>query len=171
MNKKHIGKLRYSVEVSSEYQNLSRSDEISAEILAKEKQYRQACYFVIQAMEKAIRAKIFTLVNANLPYFRDRNRSHSVEDAVGFLIEIISTDETVKMQIANQFAYVVFGLGGYSDLTQNSYYSRLHNNLRYPTYWIKKDNYAILEVGKEDYELLKNRLDTLKSFLKDLDRL
>ena len=68
----HIGRFRHKVKVSVEYANTSKSDEAAAQALAQSGHYRQACYFLIQAIEKAIRSKIFTLVNPNLEYFREK---------------------------------------------------------------------------------------------------
>lgn len=155
----HIGKLRYKVNVSSEFKALAKSDETAAEALASQGQYRQACYFIIQAMEKNIRHKVFTLVNPNIEYFRDRNRSHSLDDAADFLIEIISNDQVIQGQVSKQLKEHVLG---------DTRYNTLHNNLRYPWYFKKYDSYSVLEVNYEDYSRLKSRLDSLKIFLDDL---
>jgi hypothetical protein len=100
----YIGKFRYKINVASEFARMSKDDEIAADALANVGHFRQACYFLIQSIEKSIRAKIFTLVNPNNDYFRKRNRSHSVESAVEFLIEIVSTDDLVKEQVSQQIA-------------------------------------------------------------------
>lgn len=55
----HIGTFTHQVNLSDELKHLAISDEESANILADNSSYRQACYFIIQAMEKYIRAKIF----------------------------------------------------------------------------------------------------------------
>lgn len=131
----HIGKLRHRVNVAAEFLQLAREDERASEHLADNQQYRQACYFTIQAMEKFIRAKVFTLVNPNLEYFREKNRSHSLESAVDFLIEIVSDQEIVREQVSAQLKNHVLG---------NTRYNHLHNNLRYPTYFQRYDSYSVL---------------------------
>jgi len=156
-----IGKLIHKVTVSNQFKMIAKEEELSAEILADNSQYRQACYFLIQSMEKHIRAKIFTMVNPNLEYFRKRNLSHSLDSAVEFLIEIISNDKIVQEQISNQIRTYV--LNGDS-------YKFLHNNLRYPVYFNKFNSYSVLEVKKKDYNILKKSLDSLKVFLSDLDK-
>lgn len=156
-----IGKFRNSVNVSTEFAQLSRDDEAAADLLAERGQLRQACYFIIQAMEKSIRAKIFTLVNPNIEYFRDRNRTHSLDSAVEFLIEIISTDNIIQSQVSLQLKSHVLG---------NTNYRYLHNNLRYPTYSRKYDTYSTLTVSLSDFTKLKNRLLLLRVFLNDLHR-
>ncbi|MDW2320146.1 HEPN domain-containing protein [Vibrio sp. 1159] len=156
----NIGRFKHKVNASLSYQQLSVSDENAAIILYENGAYRQSCYYTLQAMEKVIRAKIFTLVDANNSYFRERNRSHSVEDAVSFLLEVISSNETVKSQINHQLKEHVLGI---------TKYNFLHNNLRYPSFFQKYDSYSLLEVGKEDAGDLLNRLKLLKSFIQDID--
>ncbi|SFV63109.1 hypothetical protein MNB_SV-9-1074 [hydrothermal vent metagenome] len=157
----HIGKIRHKINVSSEFTELSKNDESAAYLLAEKGMFQQACYFLIQAMEKAIRAKIFSLVNPNIEYFRERNRTHSLDSAVEFLIEIISTDNMIKKQVSVQLQQHVLG---------NTKYGYLHNNLRYPTYFKKYNSYSVIEVGKSDFELLSNRLQLLRKFLSDLHK-
>ena len=157
----HIGKFRHKINVASEFAQISKDDEVAAEALAAVGYFRQASYFLIQSIEKSIRAKIFTLVNPNLEYFRDRNRTHSVESAVEFLIEIVSTDKLIQGQVSQQISSYVLG---------NTEYSRLHNDLRYPAYFRKYDSYSSLDVNKNDYDELKKRLSLLRKFLDDLHK-
>ena len=157
----HIGKFRHKINVSSEFIELSKNDENASYLLAEKGMFRQACYLLIQAMEKAIRAKVFSLVNPNIEYFRERNRTHSLDSAVEFLIEIISTNNIIKKQVSEQLKKHVLG---------NTQYGHLHNNLRYPAYFKKYDSYSIIEVGKSDFELLSSRLQLLRKFLSDLHK-
>jgi len=157
----HIGKFRHKVNVVSEFEKVEKSDVLAAEKLALDGSYRQACYFIVQAMEKAIRAKIFNLVNPNLEYFRERNRTHSLESAVDFLIEIVSTDEIIRKQISKQLNTHVLG---------NTRYNKLHNNLRYPSYFNKYNSYSMLDVTMDDYHRLKARYESLTQFLNELHR-
>ena len=157
----YLGKFRHKINVASEFKELSKADTSVAELLAENKEYRHACYFIIQAMEKAIRAKIFNLVNPNIEYFRERNRTHSLESAVEFLIEIVNSDKLVQEQVSKQLNEHVLG---------KTKYNHLHNNLRYPSYFKKYDSYSIFEVGECDYKELKLRLDSLNNFLNDLHK-
>ena len=157
----HIGKFRHKINVASEFAQISKEEEVAADSLAAVGHFRQACYFLIQAIEKAIRAKIFTLVNPNLEYFRERNRTHSVASAVEFLIEIVSTDKLIQEQVSKQISYYVLG---------KTEYSKLHNDLRYPAYFRKYDSYSTLDVNQNDYDELKNRLSVLRKFLDDLHK-
>ena len=156
-----IGKFRHKINVATEFDKLSKDDELAAEKLAESKHYRQACYFIIQAMEKCIRAKIFTIVNPNIEYFREKNRTHSFSSSVDFLIEIVSTDKLIQEQVIEQLRCHVLG---------DTQYRYLHNNLRYPSYFRKYDSYSTLDVDYNDYNTLKSRLLSLKEFLKDLHR-
>lgn len=157
-----VGTFRQRVNVSKEYLALASSDEIAAEKLSQVDYYRQACYFIIQAMEKYIRAKIFSLVNADIKYFRDENRNHSLDSAIDFLIKVVSSDPITQQQVSKQLTEYVL---------VNTKYNHLHNNLRYPAYFQKYDSYSMLDVGREDYQMLCNRLSLLKSFLNDIDKL
>ena len=157
----HIGKFKHKVDVSIEFANLAREDEASAETLADNNQFRHACSLIVQAMEKSIRAKIFTLVNPNIEYFRSRNRTHSLDSAIEFLIEIVSTDEIVQQQVSQQLK---------NHVLEDTNYGHLHNNLRYPTYSNKYNSYSILSVESNDFERLKGRLHSLKKFLNDLHK-
>ena len=156
-----IGKMRYNINVSSEFMELSINDEKSAYLLAEKNMFKQACYFLIQAMEKAIRLKVYSIVNPNIKYFRDRNKNHSLDSAIEFLIEIISTDNITKEQVSKQLKEGVLS---------NINYRHLHNNLRYPSYSKKYDSYSIIEIKKSDFILLGDRLKLLRKFLIDLHK-
>ena len=158
-----IGHFKHGIkDLSAEYHRLSKEDELAAEVLQKAKQFRQACYFIIQSMEKSIRSKIFTFVNPDFEYFRKKNQNHSLESAVEFLIEIVSTDPVIRQQVSLQISNHVLG---------NTKYSHLHNNLRYPSYFEKFNSYSVLDVGDNDYTLLKSRLHSLRRFLMDINKL
>jgi hypothetical protein len=158
----HIGKFKRNVSAASEYSMLSTQDEKAAAILAEHSHYRQACSLLLQAMEKSIRAKIFTLVNPNIEYFRDKNKHHSLDSAVEFLIEIVSTDPLIKEQILTQLTTHVLG---------KTRYGQLHNDLRYPKYFQNFDSYSLLETHQADFDMLQSRLTALRRFLAELDRL
>lgn len=158
-----IGEFKHHIDVAIEFMHLAKEDEEAASILEQSKKYRQATYFLIQAMEKHVRAKIFTLVNPNLEYFRERNRTHSLEDAISFLIEIIAKNNPIiEQQIKNQLHKHVIG---------DTAYNHLHNNVRYPVFFRKHNSYSILNVNLEDYSILKERFCSLKKFLNDLHQL
>lgn len=157
----HLGHFRHGVKVNHTFACLAKEDEQAANLLAQAGLYRNACYYIIQAMEKLIRAKIFTLVNPKIKFFRDKNKSHSIEAAVDFLVDVVSHQPLVKEQVAKQLKTYVLG---------QTNYRHLHNNLRYPLYFEKYENYSVLEVGKEDYQTLCVRLESLKKFLEDLHK-
>lgn len=157
-----VGVFRRQINVSQEYLALARSDEIAAEKLSRVDCYRQACYLIIQSMEKYIRAKTFSLVRADLKFFRDENRNHSLDSAIDFLIKVISSDPIIQQQVSKQLTEYVL---------VNTKYNHLHNNLRYPAYFSKYDSYSMLDVGREDCQMLFDRLSSLKNFLNDIDKL
>lgn len=157
-----IGQFRRRVDVSVEYARLAREDEQAANLLAGAGHYREAVYFILQAMEKHLRAKIFTLVNPRNEYFRQANRNHSVEEAARFLVEVVGGDGHVRAQIQDQLDRCLFA-------GQN--FNLLHNDLRYPAYFDKTVSYSCLDISDRDALVMSNRLAWLKEFLRGLDLL
>lgn len=98
----YIGRLIKDEDVADTYRHLAEQDEEVAKKLYCMGEYRRAIYFYIQSMEKLIKAKIYTKVNPNIPYFRERNKDHSLDKAVDFLLEIIGTDDIVRNQAREQ---------------------------------------------------------------------
>ena len=160
-----IGKETYNVNMSIELFELAKNDEEASKILNNNGCYRQACYFVIQAMEKYIRSHIFSVINPELDFFIKENSHHSLERAIELLIDIKSSNNiSLKEQLKSQFSNVL----NLKDIK----YNHLHNNLRYPRYSYKNNKgYFILEISSKDYKNLFKILETLKNFLKDLDKL
>ncbi|MGL5712724.1 MAG: HEPN domain-containing protein [Paraclostridium sp.] len=159
---RYLGSIKTNIDLSYEYIKLAREDESVAILLKNNHEYRHSIYYFIQAMEKYIKSKIFTLVNPNLEYFINRNRHHSLDSSIEFLIEVISSDETIRNQVKFQFnEYVFKGLNSRS----------LHNNLRYPFYNDKYRFYTIVNYDKNDCEYIEQMLDNLKKYLEDLNKI
>jgi hypothetical protein len=159
----YIGTLKYEVkDVADEYQRLAVEDEEVGCFLLAHHKYRHAVYCFVQAMEKYVRFKIFTLVNADLEYFRNRTRTHNVDDLLGFLVEIVSANPLIQEQVHNQLDHFVL---------EGVRFGKLHNDLRYPVFMEKSQAYARLQVEKHDAELALQKLENLKIFLRDIDRL
>ena len=158
---KNLGKIQHGINVAEEYENLANEDEMAARSLKNLDQFRHSIYFFVQAMEKHIRSKIFSLVNPNNEYFRKKNKNHSINDAITFLIEIISNDERVKVHIKNQIDKIFAGIN----------FQFLHNNLRYPFYSEKHDNYSVIHFSLEDCLFIEDANEVLKRYLMDLRRL
>lgn len=157
-----LGTIKRNIEVSNEYEMLAKKDEEVAKILESSGNYRHAIYFYIQSMEKYIRSKIFSIVNPNLQYFREKNNHHSLEKAIDFLLEILTTDENVRETLRQQLITTVIG-----DIN----YRQLHNSLRYPFYSVRHDSYSVLYYSKEDCQFIQAGLNKLKKYLKDIDRI
>ena len=141
---------------------LAIEDENAALILKKNEQYKHSIYFFIQAMEKYIRAKIFSKISPENEYFRDLNRHHSIETSGELLLNIYCVDSTVKSQIKKMFDSAVFG---------DVHFNKLHNNLRYPFYNVNKNVFFSCQYSNKDCELIEIKLNNLKKFLEDLDKL
>ena len=158
----YIVAIRHNVDVSDEFAQLAKKDEEVARFLKRNGEYRHAIYFFIQAMEKHIRSKIFTLVNPNNEYFRKRNLNHSVEGAVEFLIEIISPDENIRQQVKQLLNKHVL---------EDINFQLLHNNLRYPFYSDKYNSYSSVDFSYNDCDTIEKKLEGLKRYLQDINRL
>ena len=158
----NIGTINREVDISYEYYNLALEDEKVAILLKNKGEYRHSIYFFIQAMEKYIKSKIFTLVNPNLEYYINKNKHHSLDYSIEFLIEVISPDENIRNQVKSYFnEYVFKGLS----------FRNLHNNLRYPFYDRSRGYYNIIKFDIEDCKYIEEMLENLKKYLKDLNRI
>ena len=144
-----IGKLNHNIQnVADEYHQLALEDEEVGRFLLASRRYRHAVYFFVQAMEKHVRFKIFTLVNADTEYFRNRTRTHNLDDLLNFLVEIVNGNQIIQDQVRNQLdSFVLEGVR----------FGKLHNDLRYPFYIEKLNSCAMVQIEKSDAELaLKN---------------
>jgi hypothetical protein len=156
---KKLGTINHGIIVSDEYSCLAKQDEHAAMILKENNQFRHSIYFFIQAMEKHIKAKIFRIVNPNLKYYREKNKTHSLTDAIEFLIEISSNDDNIRKQVKTQLdRYVFDGIN----------FAYLHNNVRYPSYNPYHNNYSIIEYDKNDCLYIEELNNKLKQYLSEL---
>lgn len=159
----YIGRLEHGLtDIAAEYEALAHEDEKVGRLLLGQGQYRHAIYFLVQAMEKFVRCRIFSLVNPNTEYFRNRTRTHDLDELLDFLIEIVSSDAGVQAQVKGQLNNHV--LGGIR-------FGKLHNDLRYPFFSERHQSYSLLQVSRSDAELTLDRLQTLKRFLSDIHQL
>jgi HEPN domain-containing protein len=159
----YIGKLVHNLpDISFEYHKLACEDEEVAHLLYINEKYRHSAYFFLQAMEKYVRARIFNLVNPDVEYFRNRARTHNLDELLDFLIELVSSKGITQDQVKAQIEQYV--LGGVK-------FGMLHNNLRYPFYIEKSHTYSILQIDREAAELMCEKLKSLKAFLQDIDML
>jgi len=159
---KKIGHIRHGINVSDEYYELGKKDEEAANELMKLSLYRHSIYFFIQAMEKYIRSKIFSLVNPNIEYFREKNKNHSLNNAIDFLVEIINSDNIIRQQIKIQINEFLF---------ENINFQMLHNNLRYPFFNQKYNDYSCIDFTKNDCLMVEKKVLKLKEYLKELDKI
>lgn len=151
-----IGLFELVDNLSEEYQNIARHDEHVAAALMSLGEYRHAAYFLIQAIEKYLRSKIFSIVDGRQAYYREQNRNHSVEEAADFLVQVMSTDTRVQEHIRSQLnQYVLSGVQ----------FHHLHNNIRYPRYVERQNHFVSLKVSKEDVESIRARLLWVKNFI------
>lgn len=161
--RKFIGRLRYNItDAPGEYRTLAMHDERIAGILLNQGEFRHATYFLVQSMEKHVRATIYTRVNPQNPYYREKTRTHDVDELLEFLLEIIDVDDQVREALRQQLdAHVL----------SETRFGMLHNDLRYLKYIERNQSYAMLSVDMQDALHTRERLQLLKRFLGDMTRL
>ena len=77
--RRELGKFRHNIDVAAEFFRMAREDEQTGNILLNAGRYRQSMYFILQAMEKYVRSKIFSIVDARNQYFRQKQRDHVLQ--------------------------------------------------------------------------------------------
>lgn len=115
-------------------------------------------------MEKCVKEKLCRTIDVTNIYFSNRLREigHSLDTSVEFLIEILSQGNSVlKQQITSQLV---------EGILKNIKFSRLHNDVKYPRFNCKYNQYTMLNINKEDCEILKQISGNLRKYLDDLDR-
>jgi len=160
---KYIGKIvRTETDIWQEYLRLALEDEEVGILLYDKGKYRHSVYFFLQAMEKQVRAKIFSFVNPDTEYFRNRVRTHNLDELLDFLIEIVSNKENIRDQVKGQLEeHVLDGVK----------FGMLHNNLRYPIYREKSRSYSHLVIDEDDADRMWEKLKKLKVFISDINLL
>lgn len=149
-----------TVTPETEYAAMAKEDELAARTLFNAGWYRQAVYLTVQAIEKFIRAAIFHRVNPNTEYFRERARTHYVDELLEFLLDIVGDNDQLKHQLRSQLQDIVLG---------SLKLGRLQNDVRYPRYSIRDNSYSVLRVTRECAADIIQRLELLKRFLDDIE--
>ena len=163
MKQKKIGRTKKinCKEAIMKYYDLATEDENVGLLLIHKEKYRHGIYFLLQAMEKYLRANIYMIIDPCDHRVVNQNRNHSIDEAVELLLDILSGDNLVKQQIKIQLEEV---LG-------NTKYHHLHNNLRYPSFNRKERKYFTLDVHEADANNIIKTLELLKEFLKDFHKI
>jgi len=158
-----IGKPEHRLKnLSATYAGLAMEDEAAGRTLMNAQSYRQAIYFFIQSMEKYVRYGIFSVVDAHQEYFRERARTHNLDELLEFLVEISSDDTRIREQVQHQLDDVVL---------EGVRFGMLHNNIRYPWYSKKYNSYSLLQVTAKDAMEVEAKVTKLKAFLADFHKL
>src|ERR1700681_4007285 len=157
-----LGTVRRGVDVADEYLRLAQEDESTGLLLQAAGHNRHAVYFLLQAMEKYVRAKIFERVDPHNASFRNQHRNHSVDDAVDFFVQVASSDVRVREKIRLQLDQFVY---------RGIRFNWLHNDLRYPSYSQRDASYACLDLNDDDVRTFVDRLNFLKKVLADAARM
>jgi hypothetical protein len=152
------------------YRSLSHDDERAARSLLDAGQYRQAVYFVIQAMEKVVHWGIWSEVSpddvdSQGVQYQERTRTHHLDDLLAVLLEVYKAtinDPRVSQQIEEQLSkYVLEGV----------HFGYLHNNVRYPRYLEHSQEHTMLEISAKDAESAVQKLVRLRAFVEGFQRL
>ncbi len=160
-----LGKRRFiqeGTEMADEFFNLASSDEYAAKRLCENRCYNQAAYFYIQSMEKYIKGYICQKINVTNETYAQmlRELKHSLDETVDLLVKIISgNEEGLKQQIEYQLKAVIL---------RNVNFSVMHNAVRYPYYYGKRQQYSITDIGSEDCKVLEEIYGSLKNYLRQL---
>ena len=163
MRSRHIGQFDHRIpNVAEAYFDLAAGDESAGHTLFEAGQYRHAVYFFIQAMEKYVRHKIYTKVNANLKFYRDATRTHNLDELLVFLVTIFSGNERIRHQIQRQLD---------DHVLQGIRFGHLHNNLRYVMYSDRHSSFSLLQISKADAQFAIEKLDLLKGFMDRIDEI
>ena len=160
--KNWIGRLETKIkgeDLSKKYKQLYKKDLESANVLIENGLYNQAAYFLIQTIEKMLRSKIFSKVNGDIEYYREKNRSHNISDGIEFLVDVTGFDDLAKEDLKNQLNNTVL---------ETEIISRLNNNLRYPIYSKKYESYSLLILTVKDTDRLLLMVNKLESYLEGM---
>lgn len=160
-----LGKVQHisdPAEIANIFLEISKSDENTSLHLYNTKQYNQAIYFLIQSMEKYIRYAICKKVNMTNPYFAKKlkDMSHSFDDLLDLLIEIMSGENKILFCQLKQLIK--------ENILENTIFSRLHNDLRYPKYIQTTEVYRVLVTTKEDYYKIREVSLNLKNCINEM---
>jgi len=127
-----------------------------------QREYRHATYFAVQAMEKYVRSEIFKRVNAMNEYYQARTRTHDLDVLLIFLVEIASADETAQAAVRSQL---------HEHVLENARFGELHNDLRYPMFRRRRNDYGVLVIDADAAAFVLAKLDALKGFMAAMHRL
>lgn len=161
----HFGKRNIvydEADVALKYHELAEKDFASANILAINELYNEAAYFYIQAMEKYTKEQICHKIDPSNKYFANiiKDTGHSLDKSLTLLIEIYcGKDLAAKQQIENILL---------KNILKDTKFEILNNTLRYPRYEYKYENYTVIELSKEDTDILCEMTSLLKKALNDL---
>lgn len=151
-------------DLADEYRVMAEVDERAARTLRDEGFFRQATYLALQAIEKHVRSvaarhRDFRNAEARGEFF-----NHSIEASIASLLGIMraaGAHEVALEQVGKQldrFAYI-----------DGVAFRNLHNDLRYPHF--NRGAYLVLDLSRPDVDQILAKLDWIKSFLKDMEKL
>lgn len=160
----YLGKSRYindGIDMSTEFEIISKQDEQTAILLSKHGLYNQSVYYYIQSMEKFIKSHICKKIDITNAYYANRLRElgHSLDNAIDFFIEIVSgNDNNLRIQVSEQLKNRVL---------RGIHFSIIHNLSRYPSY--KNGSYKITEMTKNDCIQMQKIYDMLKIYINSIN--
>lgn len=157
--------LHTSLDVANEYKEIAEKDLKAAQLLMSNGLYNEAYYYYIQSMEKNIKKRICEIIDVTNPFFADQMRDigHSLDDAIEFLLRVISgNNEVMYQQIKKQIVEKVL---------KEIRFSSVHNNVRYPYFNRHKKEYIYLNITYDDCIEIQKMEKNLKVYLEELYRI
>lgn len=168
VKKFYLGHLKYlnnGIDVANEYENLAKSNYLAANVLYGKNLFNEAGYLYIQAMEKMVKAKVFSKIDV---YNKEsaniiRETSHSIDKTIEYLILIYSAnDEVLREQLRNNLLNIVL---------KELRFNQISNRVRYPELGFKNKKYTTLILNDEDCINLKMMYKNLTRYLDDIYKL
>lgn len=106
VKKFYLGHLKYlnnGIDVANEYENLAKSNYLAANVLYGKNLFNEVGYLYIQAMEKIVKAKVFSKIDV---YNKEsaniiRETSHSIDKTIEYLILIYSANDEDCINLTN----------------------------------------------------------------------
>ena len=156
-----IGQPCYNIEVVEELRRLAEEDEFAARVLHDEGSYRNAIYLTLQALEKTLRAEIFSIVDPSNPFFRDYNYHHSLKMSFDFLAQIASPDIQRRAELRERLDAIV---------PPTIQHESLNNSLRYPWYSKQYSSFNVMEFDEQDSDMVLRSLEDLQKLFKEIEK-
>lgn len=149
------------INISDYYLIKAEEDNRVADNLSEKGQYAQAIYFKLQYMEKFIKSELGKKINLKNKKFSEWIMKHDIKELTFQLIELVVVEENLKNHLKTQIENILGEIK----------YGRLYNNLRYPYYNPKTEEFYLIEFERKDYEKIIANFKQLRSYIENFYRI